>query len=165
MLWLPYLRAPLWRDAEVLLRTPAVTPAIRSGCGKGLEFFARSPAHAVHSFGQSPVTDVAYLCHNCGSVHEVELIRENLVLDLCAAGSFELSGQRGMLDPRARFLRQRMSRVLAGPCGLGIRIHVWPGAVGGVQGSPAPVSDRPCPTPVSASVFLIIRLEFLEIFC
>ena len=42
------------------------------------------------------MTDIAYLCHNCGSVHEVELVRENLVLDLCAAGSFELSGQRGM---------------------------------------------------------------------
>jgi hypothetical protein len=29
------------------------------------------------------MTDVAYLCHNCGSVHEVESVRENLILDLC----------------------------------------------------------------------------------
>ena len=28
--------------------------------------------------GGSPMTDVAYLCHNCGSVHEMESVRENL---------------------------------------------------------------------------------------
>ena len=59
------------------------------------------------------MTDVAYLCDNCGSVHEVEAVRENLILDLCTAGSYELSGQPGMLDPRARFLRPRMFRGLA----------------------------------------------------
>src|SRR5712664_3036516 len=28
------------------------------------------------------MTDVGYLCQNCGSVHEVESVRENLILDL-----------------------------------------------------------------------------------
>ena len=31
------------------------------------------------------MTDVAYLCDNCGSVHDVGPVRENLILDLCAA--------------------------------------------------------------------------------
>jgi hypothetical protein len=59
------------------------------------------------------MTDVAYLCHNCGSVHEVESIRQNLILDLRTAASYELYGQRGILGPRARFLRRRMTRGLA----------------------------------------------------
>ena len=59
------------------------------------------------------MTDVAYLCHNCGSVHEVESIRQNLILDLLAAASYEMPGQRGILDPRGRFLRWRMTRGLA----------------------------------------------------
>jgi hypothetical protein len=59
------------------------------------------------------MTDVAYLCHNCGSVHEVESIRENLILDLRTAASYELPGQQGILDPRARFLRWRMTQGLA----------------------------------------------------
>ncbi len=59
------------------------------------------------------MTDVAYLCHNCGSVHELESIRENLTLDLRTAASCEPSGQRGLLGPRARFLRWRMTRGLA----------------------------------------------------
>jgi hypothetical protein len=66
------------------------------------------------------MTDVAYLCHNCGSVHEVESIRENLILDLRTAASYELSGQRGTLDPRARFLlRWRMA--------WGLAQALWPG--------------------------------------
>jgi hypothetical protein len=59
------------------------------------------------------MTDVAYLCHNCGSVHEVESIRKNLILDLRTAASYELSGHRGILDPHARFLRWRMTWGLA----------------------------------------------------
>lgn len=59
------------------------------------------------------MTDVAYLCHNCGRVHELESIRENLTLDLRTAASCEPSGQRGLLGPRARFLRWRMTRGLA----------------------------------------------------
>jgi hypothetical protein len=59
------------------------------------------------------MTDVAYQCHNCGSMHEVESIRQNLILDLRAAASYKLSGQHLMLNPRARFLRWRMTRSLA----------------------------------------------------
>jgi hypothetical protein len=65
------------------------------------------------------MTDVAYLCHNCGSVHEVESIRESLILDLRTAASYEVSGHRGMLDPRKRFLRWRMTR--------GLALALWPG--------------------------------------
>jgi hypothetical protein len=92
------------------------------------------------------MTDIAYLCHNCGSVHEVESIRENLILDLRTAASYEPSGHRGMLGPRARFLRWRMT--------WGLTQALWPGyshhpqlALGSrrVQGKPAPVSDRPVP--------------------
>jgi hypothetical protein len=66
------------------------------------------------------MTDVAYICHNCGSVHEVESIRENLILDLRTAASYELSGHRGRLDPRTRFLRGRMAR--------GLARALWPGS-------------------------------------
>ena len=89
------------------------------------------------------MTDIAYLCHNCGSVHEVESIRENLILDLRAAARYELSGHRGMLGPRARFLRWRMTWDLARA--------LWPDqpqlALGSrrVQGQAARVSDRPVP--------------------
>lgn len=65
------------------------------------------------------MTDVAYQCHNCGSVHEVESIRLNLILDLRAAASYELSGQRRILNSRARFLRWRMTR--------GLAQALWPG--------------------------------------
>jgi hypothetical protein len=64
------------------------------------------------------MTDVAYLCNNCGSVHEVESIRGNLILDLRPAASYELSGHRGMLDSRTRFLRWRMI--------LGLAQALWP---------------------------------------
>jgi hypothetical protein len=92
------------------------------------------------------MTDVAYLCHNCGSVHEVESIRENLILDLRTAASYELSGQRGM-DPRARFLlRWRMAWGLAQALWPPYSHHprlAWARRL--VQGPPAPVSDRPVP--------------------
>jgi hypothetical protein len=96
------------------------------------------------------MTDLAYLGDNCGSLPEVESVRENLILDLCTAGSYELSGQPGMLDPRVRFLRRRMFR--------GLAWALWPGyshqpcpARGRrrVQGPPAPVSD--CPVPCRAA--------------
>ena len=65
------------------------------------------------------MTDVAYLCNNCGSVHEVESIRQNLILDLRTAASYEMSGQPRILNPRARFLRWRMTR--------GLARALWPG--------------------------------------
>lgn len=81
------------------------------------------------------MTDVAYLCHNCGSVHEVETIRENLLLDLRTAASYEVSGQRGWLDPRAYIVRWRMTWGLARAFWPGYSAH--PHRVGGrrlVQG-------------------------------
>jgi hypothetical protein len=90
------------------------------------------------------MTDVAYLCHNCGSVHEVESIRENLILDLRAAASYELSAQRGLLDPRSRFLRWRMTRGLAQALWPEYSHHrrgTWSRRL--VRGPSAPVSARP----------------------
>jgi len=58
------------------------------------------------------MTDIAYRCHNCGSMHEVESIREDLILDLRTAASYQPSG-RSSRDPRDRILRWRMTRDLA----------------------------------------------------
>jgi hypothetical protein len=96
------------------------------------------------------MTDVAYQCHNCGSVHEVESIRQNLILDLRAAARYELSGQHRILNPRARFLRWRMTRSLAQV--------LWPGysqdprlARGRrlAPGPTAPLSNHPVPCRVA----------------
>lgn len=70
------------------------------------------------------MTDVAYLCHNCGSVHEVESIRENLILDLRTAASYE-SGQRDIPGPRTRLLRWRMSWGLARALWPEYSRHPW----------------------------------------
>jgi hypothetical protein len=64
------------------------------------------------------MTDMAYLCHNCGSVHEVESIRENLILNSRTAASYELSGRRALLNPRQRFLRWHLT--------LGLIRALWP---------------------------------------
>jgi hypothetical protein len=98
------------------------------------------------------MTDVAYLCHNCGSVHEIESIRENLILDLRTAASYELSGHRGMLQLRARIQRWRMAR--------GLAAALWPGSSQEprlvsfprlVRGPPAPVPDGPLPCRATAN--------------
>ncbi len=108
------------------------------------------------------MTDVAYLCHNCGSLHEVESIRANLILDLRAAASYELPGQRGILDPRARFRRWRMTRGLAQalwPEYLHHPYRAWGRRL--VLGPPAPVSDRPVPAgqqPAAAMRARVTRL-------
>jgi hypothetical protein len=97
------------------------------------------------------MTDVAYLCHHCGSVHEVESIRENLILDLRTAASCELSRHRGMLNPRTRFLRWRMAQGLARalwPSPHQPRLAWVPWLV---RGPPAPVPDRPVPCRAAAS--------------
>ena len=98
------------------------------------------------------MTDVAYRCHNCGSMHEVESIRENLILDLRAAASYKLSGQHGILDPRARFLRWRMTQGLVQVLWPGYSRHPRP-AQGRrlLQGPPAHVSDRPVPYQTATS--------------
>jgi hypothetical protein len=92
------------------------------------------------------MTDVAYLCHNCGSVHEVESIRENLILDLRTAASYELSRRCGRPDPRARFLNWRMTWGLAQALWPGYLHHPHPGwGLRLVPGPPARTSDRPVP--------------------
>jgi hypothetical protein len=97
------------------------------------------------------MTDVAYLCHNCGSVHEVESIRQNLTLDLRSAASYELSGQHRILNPRARFLRWRVRRGLARALWPGYPRHprlAWGRRL--APGSPAALTDHPVPCPVAA---------------
>jgi hypothetical protein len=98
------------------------------------------------------MTDVAYLCHNCGSVHEVESIRENLLLDLRTAASYEVSGQGGMLDPRTRLVRWRAT--------WGLARALWPGFSARprlpwgrrlVQEPRASVSVRSVPWPAATS--------------
>jgi len=92
------------------------------------------------------MTDVAYLCQNCGSVHEVESIRQNLILELRSAASYELSGPSRILNPRARFLRWRMTRGLAQAL-WPLYSHqprlLWGRRV--APGPPAPLSDRSVP--------------------
>jgi hypothetical protein len=92
------------------------------------------------------MTDVAYRCHNCGSMHEVEPIRENLILDLRTVASYE-SGQRDIPGPRTRLLRWRMTRGLARALWPDYPRHPWL-AWGRrlVQGPQEQVSDRivPC---------------------
>jgi hypothetical protein len=123
--------------------------------GEGPEFSLSDCLHtrAIVS-GGSPVTDVAYVCHNCGSVHEVESIRENLILDLRDAASYELSGQRGMLHPRTRFLRWRITRGLVQALCPRYSHHPRPawsrGLVNGPT-APLPVPDRPVPCRAAAS--------------
>jgi hypothetical protein len=141
----PYARARVRRSVVSLLRTPAATAATRVvAVGRAREFFLsdRLGTRSIGS-GGSPMTDVAFLCHNCGSVHEVESIRENLILDLRTAASYEPSGRGGVRGSRARLLRWRMT--------MGLARALWPGyphrrAVAWgrqpVQGRPAPVPDR-----------------------
>jgi hypothetical protein len=96
------------------------------------------------------MTDVAYLCHNCGSVHEVESIRQNLILDLRTAAAHKLSGPRLVLHPRARFLRRRMTRGLAET--LWPRYSHHPRPAWGRRPAampPAPLSDRAVPCRVA----------------
>jgi hypothetical protein len=103
------------------------------------------------------MTEVAYLCHNCGSVHEVESIRENLILDPRTAASYEQSRQRGMLAPRARFRRWCMTRGLAQALWPGRSHH--PGLAQGARlarGPAGPASDR---RPVPAGQQLVAAMR------
>jgi hypothetical protein len=151
---LPYLRARPQRSVEALLRTPAATAATRRDCRSGPGVFL-SPTPRITRVivsGGRPVTDVAYLCHNCGSVHEVESIRENLILDLRTAASYQPSEHRGMLDPRTRFLRWRMTQGLAQALWPGYSRYPWLAWGRRLMQRPtAPVSDRPVPCRAAAS--------------
>jgi len=57
------------------------------------------------------MTDIAYRCHNCGSVHEAESIRQNLVLDRQALASYEDLGRVRRVLARRRAV-QRITRAL-----------------------------------------------------
>ena len=93
------------------------------------------------------MTDVAYQCPYCGSVSEVESIRQHLILDLRTAASYELSGRHRILNPRARFLRWRMRRGLAEALWPGDSHHrprlAWGRRLAPLP--PAPLSDRRVP--------------------
>jgi hypothetical protein len=65
------------------------------------------------------MTDIAYLRHQRGSVHDVESIQKNLILDLRATAGSDLSWHRGILDPGGRFRRWLTTR--------GFVQALWPG--------------------------------------
>jgi len=64
------------------------------------------------------MTDVAYLCHNCGSVHEVESIRQNLYLNQRSIASYAVPSRQGTHDFAEFLLRWRISK--------GIARALWP---------------------------------------
>lgn len=63
------------------------------------------------------MADISYRCHHCGSVHEVESIRENLYLDQRSIASYSRPWQRRLLDFRgmARCLLARRIAVALWP--------------------------------------------------
>jgi hypothetical protein len=54
------------------------------------------------------MADITYRCHHCGSVHEVESIRENLYLDQRSIASYALGRRPGSCCgmPRLRLDRR-----------------------------------------------------------
>ena len=52
------------------------------------------------------MADITYRCHHCGSVHEVEAIRENLYLDQRSIGSYAV-GRLQSYSALPRFLLAR----------------------------------------------------------
>lgn len=64
------------------------------------------------------MTDIAYRCHSCGSMHEVESIRENLLLDLRPAVSYQPAAGRGVAEASQRVQRLRMT--------YGMARAIWP---------------------------------------
>jgi hypothetical protein len=66
------------------------------------------------------MTDIAYRCHHCGSMHEVESIRENLYLNQRPIASFAIPEPHGLpvilrwriAQDIARALWPRRSRLL-----------------------------------------------------
>jgi hypothetical protein len=59
------------------------------------------------------MADISYRCHHCGSVHEVESIRENLYLDQRSIASYSQSWPRRLLDFRG-MARWLLARRIAG---------------------------------------------------
>ena len=63
------------------------------------------------------MVDMSYRCHHCGSVHEVESIRENLYVDRQPVGSYAGVIRHPLRDYRA-MARWRLAR--------GIAAALWP---------------------------------------
>jgi len=59
------------------------------------------------------MTDIAYQCHHCGSVHEAESIRQNLYLNQRPIASYEASGRGSMTESREFVLRWRITKHMA----------------------------------------------------
>jgi hypothetical protein len=55
------------------------------------------------------MADMSYRCHHCGSIHEIESIRENLYVNQRSVASYALPWRRGRADFRgmARWLLAR----------------------------------------------------------
>jgi len=63
------------------------------------------------------MADISYRCHSCGSVHEVESIRENLYVDQRSVASYPGLVRRPLRDYGA-MARWRLAR--------GIAAALWP---------------------------------------
>ena len=59
------------------------------------------------------MADISYRCHHCGSIHEVESIRENLYLNQRSIDSYVLPRRRRLGDSRG-LLRWLLGRRIAG---------------------------------------------------
>ena len=59
------------------------------------------------------MADISYRCHHCGSIHEVESIRENLYLNQRSIDSYVLPRRRRLGDSRG-LLRWLLARQIAG---------------------------------------------------
>lgn len=115
----PYLRARPRRNVEVLLRTPAATAATSRDCGRAGFFLPDPPARTRAIFsGGSPMTDIAYLRHQRGSVHDVESIQESLILDARGCQLRTVPAPWHQRSPQ-RFVRWRTTR--------GFVQVLWPG--------------------------------------
>lgn len=140
----PYLRARSRRNVKVLLRTPAATAATSRDCGGARSFFClTAPMRAIVS-GRSPMTDIAYLSHKRGGVHDMESYPGEP--DSRPARDCQLRTVPAPWQPRSprRFLRWRMTRGFAQAPWPGISasstsgLGQWSGA-----GTARARSDRP----------------------
>jgi hypothetical protein len=63
------------------------------------------------------MADISYRCHHCGSIHEVESIRENLYLNQRSIDSYAPPGRRHLGDSRGmpRWLLARRIAVALWP--------------------------------------------------
>ena len=59
------------------------------------------------------MADISYRCHHCGSIHEVESIRENLYVNQRSVASYAVPWQRRIGDFRG-MARWLLARRIAG---------------------------------------------------